>query len=437
MSDVVIRAENLGKRYRLGETVPYRTLRESLCNWTAAPLRWLRHGSRSDNGRAEDTIWALRDVSFEVRQGEVLGVIGRNGAGKSTLLKILTKITKPTTGQARIRGRVGSLLEVGTGFHPELTGRENIFLNGAILGMTRVEIKRKFDEIVDFSGVERFLDTPVKRYSSGMRVRLAFAVAAHLEPEILLIDEVLAVGDADFQNKCLGKMGEVAGCGRTVMFVSHNMTAVTGLCGRCLVLDGGEVLTVADARSGVQRYYSSLSAPGDAASAVPGRFDLASRCNPYDAGELLIRGLQLSDAEGSPRNSFPMGEPLEITIHLSGLHHYRSPVVGIILQSMHGNWLAVFNTGMRPPSTVLGRCSDETLSLRLHRLPLLPGPYHIDVSAAQKGIGRIDYVEKAGQLHVVEADVYGTGYAPRQGEGVFFLDGEWEVREGGCDGSPG
>src|SRR5437870_3060306 len=236
-----IRVENLGKCYRLNHQATrtsYRTLRESLTDWAAAPLRRWRSGSAD---RAE-TLWALKDVSFEVQPGEVVGVIGRNGAGKSTLLKILSRITKPTTGEVRLRGRVGSLLEVGTGFHPELTGRENIYLNGSILGMSRKEIDRRFDEIVAFAEVERFLDTPVKRYSSGMHVRLAFAVAAHLEPEILVVDEVLAVGDADFQKKCIGKMSEISRRGHTVLFVSHSMYAVSKLTTRALLVERGRIV---------------------------------------------------------------------------------------------------------------------------------------------------------------------------------------------------
>ena len=240
MSDIAIRVENLGKLYRIGaQQERYKTLRESLVGAVTGPLRRVR--SRQSAIRNQDTFWALKDVTFEVKQGEVVGIIGRNGAGKSTLLKILSRITDPTEGRVRLHGRVGSLLEVGTGFHPELTGRENVYMNGAILGMKRGEIDRKFDEIVAFAEIEKFLDTPVKRYSSGMYVRLAFAVAAHMEPEILLVDEVLAVGDAQFQKKCLGKMGDVAKEGRTVMFVSHNMVAVQTLCQRALWLDAGQL----------------------------------------------------------------------------------------------------------------------------------------------------------------------------------------------------
>ncbi|MGC8960577.1 MAG: ABC transporter ATP-binding protein, partial [Chloroflexia bacterium] len=244
MTDVAIRVEGLSKRYRIGQREPYRALRDVLARGLAAPFRatasvFRRSGPNGNGIRGENYIWALKDVSFEVKRGEVVGVIGRNGAGKTTLLKILSRITEPTEGYAEIHGRVGSLLEVGTGFHPELTGRENIYLNGAILGMKKAEIDKKFDEIVAFAEVEKFIDTPVKRYSSGMYVRLAFAVAAHLEPEILLVDEVLAVGDAAFQKKCLGKMGDVAKGGRTVLFVSHQMNSIRKLCDRCIWLDAG------------------------------------------------------------------------------------------------------------------------------------------------------------------------------------------------------
>jgi lipopolysaccharide transport system ATP-binding protein len=252
MSTTVIRVENVSKRYRIGLVRQhYHTLRDGI----ADSVRSLFY--RNGRNHQEDTFWALRDVSFEVKTGEVVGVIGRNGAGKSTLLKILSRITEPTSGFAEIHGRVGSLLEVGTGFHPELTGRENIYLNGAILGMRKAEIDRKFDEIVAFSEVENFIDTPVKHYSSGMHVRLAFAVAAHLEPEILIVDEVLAVGDAAFQKKCLGKMGDVAGLGRTVLFVSHNMSAIAQICKRIIFLENGRLRSDGDPSSVISSYLTS------------------------------------------------------------------------------------------------------------------------------------------------------------------------------------
>jgi lipopolysaccharide transport system ATP-binding protein len=252
MSNYAIRVEKLGKSYRIGGPVQqYQTLRENLGENILGPLRRFR-----DRQADRDLFWALKDVSFDIKQGEVIGVIGRNGAGKSTLLKILSRVTEPSTGTAEIRGRVGALLEVGTGFHPELTGRENIYLNGAILGMKRTEIDRKFDEIVDFSEVEKFIDTPVKRYSSGMTLRLAFAVAAHLEPEILVVDEVLAVGDAEFQRKCLGKMSDVAQEGRTVLFVSHNMSAVLRLTTESLLIEKGELIMRAPTAKVVDYYLS-------------------------------------------------------------------------------------------------------------------------------------------------------------------------------------
>src|SRR3954454_4851646 len=258
---IVLTAQNVSKRYRIGQREPYRALRDVLAGAAMAPLRLFK----GDAEKHEDPrIWALQDVSFDLRRGEVLGLIGPNGAGKSTLLKVLSRITEPTSGEVRIQGRVGSLLEVGTGFHPELTGRENIFLDGTILGMRKTEIVTRFDEIVEFSGVSRFLDTPVKRYSSGMQVRLAFAVAAHLQPEILLVDEVLAVGDAEFQAKCLGKMQDVTREGRTIIFVSHNLAAVRSLCTRALLLEKGGLVFDGPTEEAVARYVGRGGGEGNA-----------------------------------------------------------------------------------------------------------------------------------------------------------------------------
>lgn len=260
MGDVAIRAEGISKQYRIGKRESYRTLRDTLASTFTVPFRKagkLLRGERVDAAELDEAIWALKEISFEIERGEVIGIIGGNGAGKSTLLKILSRITEPTKGFAEIHGRVASLLEVGTGFHPELTGRENIYLNGAILGMRRTEIERKFDEIVDFSEVEKFIDTPVKHYSSGMYLKLAFAVAAHLEPEILLVDEVLAVGDVRFQKKCLGKMGAVAKEGRTIIFVSHNMGAITQLCERVLLLENGRLKRIGPSEAVVSDYLAS------------------------------------------------------------------------------------------------------------------------------------------------------------------------------------
>lgn len=258
MSKIAISVENLGKKYQIGELERYYTLRDTLTNIINYPKKFFSNNDREDNSDdAKEYIWALKDVSFEVKHGEVVGIIGRNGAGKSTLLKVLSRITTPTEGIVRLNGRVASLLEVGTGFHPELTGRENIYLNGSILGMSKKEIERKFDEIVEFAEIEKFLDTPVKRYSSGMYVRLAFAVAAHLEPEILLVDEVLAVGDISFQKKCLGKIDNVAKEGRTVLFVSHNMGMITALCGNAILLEKGNLTEKGSASDVVLSYYTN------------------------------------------------------------------------------------------------------------------------------------------------------------------------------------
>jgi lipopolysaccharide transport system ATP-binding protein len=307
MADIAIRVSNLSKLYRIGARQQrHDTLRDSIAAMFEAPKRWF---SRNGQAEREDTIWALKDVSFEVKHGEVVGIIGRNGAGKSTLLKILSRITKPTEGSVEIHGRVGSLLEVGTGFHPELTGRENIYLNGAILGMKRAEIDRKFDEIVAFAEIEKFLDTPVKRYSSGMYVRLAFAVAAHLEPEILIVDEVLAVGDAQFQKKCLGKMGDVAKEGRTVLFVSHNMGALQTLCDRAYWLDAGQMNADGLVNEVVTKYLRSGLAEDDASERVwP---DIATA--PGN-DTVRLRRFAVMPEDGKPGDVITMQTPLRIEV---------------------------------------------------------------------------------------------------------------------------
>ena len=329
MSNSALRVDGLSKQYRIGaRREPYGTLRESLVRACGAPFRLVRARVRGEGGPQKAMFWALRDVRLEVRPGEVLGVIGRNGAGKSTLLKILSRITEPTSGWAEIAGRVGSLLEVGTGFHAELSGRDNIYLNGAILGMKREEIGRKFDEIVAFAEVEQFIDTPVKHYSSGMYLRLAFAVAAHLEPEILLIDEVLAVGDADFQKKCLGQMGHVAREGRTVLFVSHNMAAVRSLSTRVLYLDHGRAGYIGEPNVAIRRYQHSVASPEPVAGSGPIAFS-----------DMRVNG--------SPAATISPGDPFEVTCRL----HLRAGLAGFILyctlQDGSGDQLAVVKTDHR------------------------------------------------------------------------------------------
>jgi lipopolysaccharide transport system ATP-binding protein len=338
-SDAVVLAEGVGKRYKLGEREPYRALRDVVAGLAAAPMRRLR---RRSEPAAE--LWALDDVSFALGAGEVLGLIGANGAGKSTLLKILSRITEPTRGRVVLRGRVGSLLEVGTGFHPELTGRENIMLNGTILGMRRSEIVRRFDEIVEFSGAQRFLDTPVKRYSSGMQVRLAFAVAAHLEPEILLVDEVLAVGDAEFQQKCLGKMRDVTREGRTVIFVSHNLAAVRALCPRALVLEKGRLVFDGPTEDGVHRYLGHAAGEQSPAVVEGGalRLHIAKERLYSDEPFFECTRIAVVDDDGLPSSAFDSDD--EITIEVDYRVFRPIPALRVLLTLTDENRVPVLRT---------------------------------------------------------------------------------------------
>ena len=398
MSDIAVRVENLSKRYRIGgPQARYKTLRESLVDMAAAPARRLRRlGQPSPDN---ETIWALKDVSFEVEHGEVLGIIGRNGSGKTTLLKLLSRITEPTEGYAEIKGRVGSLLEVGTGFHPELTGRENIYLNGAILGMKRAEIDQKFDEIVAFSEIEKFLDTPVKRYSSGMYVRLAFAVAAHLEPEILLVDEVLAVGDAAFQKKCLGKMGDVAHEGRTVLFVSHNMAAISGLCERALLLENGQNSAEGAVHDVVSRYGTLLQGTRGG--------DLSSVRDRGGSGAVRMSGIRWVDVRGNELSVLQSGQALALEIAYSAGRPILnlSFLVGIYdLMSRRVLFLDSLESGGLPqtlPAKGLVRCIIE-------KLPLPPGIYHANLAALVGG-ELADHITHAAEVQVIAGDFYGTG----------------------------
>jgi lipopolysaccharide transport system ATP-binding protein len=363
MGDIAVRAENLSKLYRIGALKPGdRTLRDAVTDTLTTPFRRLSSfifRPLSDGGERRKTrdnyIWALKDVSFEVQRGEVVGIIGRNGAGKSTLLKILSRITEPTEGRAEIHGRVGSLLEVGTGFHPELTGRENIYLNGAILGMKKAEIERKFDEIVAFAEIEKFMDTPVKHYSSGMYVRLAFAVAAHLEPEILLVDEVLAVGDAAFQKKCLGKMGDVAREGRTVLFVSHNMDAVRRLCSRAVWLDNGQIKEMGETARCVSAYLLRTIRQG-------GRVVFDPPHQLANEMPVLLHSIQVEDTMGNVTTRFSARSPIRVRIDWENNARIYKPRIGFVLQtsagldvmtaldanSWHGEWL--------PPGRRISSC---------------------------------------------------------------------------------
>lgn len=361
MSAAVIRAELLGKHYRIGGRMEkYRTLRDAINGAVMMPFRAAQSWRRRV-GRTSEAIWALRDVSFTINRGEVVGVIGRNGAGKSTLLKILSRITDPTNGYVEVAGRVGSLLEVGTGFHPELTGRENIFLNGAILGMRKVEINQKFDEIVDFAEVQKFIDTPVKHYSSGMYLRLAFAVAAHLEPDLLLVDEVLAVGDAAFQRKCLGKMGEVAQAGRTVLFVSHNLAAVRDLCQRVLWINDGALVADGEVDDVAQAYLRTLS---------KGSFNYL---NPQYG--LAIEDILLKNSHGEISQQFHPGEDLTVEVLFDAKKRIERPYVWIAVDNSRGPCFAanMLLDGHRPEALEgAGR-----LVCKFKALPLLPQDYTI------------------------------------------------------------
>jgi lipopolysaccharide transport system ATP-binding protein len=386
MSRTVVRIENLSKYYRLG-TIGGATLSEDLNRWWAKvrgrPDPLLQVGMQGHTDRKGGQIWALRDISLEIKEGEILGVIGRNGAGKSTLLKILSRITAPTSGRALIHGRVGSLLEVGTGFHPELTGRENVYLNGTILGMTKSEVALKLDEIVAFANMEKFIDTPVKRYSSGMTVRLAFAVAAHLEPEILIVDEVLAVGDLAFQKRCLGKMDEVAKQGRTVLLVSHNMATIKLLCGRCILLDQGAVTKVGPAQDVVTHYFAA-----DQMMSFSERVWTQGEA-PGDS-TAKMRAIKLQDKLGKTRETFNSTEPINLEIRYSILEPVPYFRIGISLCALDGTQLFYSSDDDVGELAGEGRQPGEYVSrVRIPHDWLNVGAYFIQVTGGIFGVRQI------------------------------------------------
>jgi len=410
MSDVAIRVEGLSKRYRIGQREGYLTLRDVLARGLKAPFRLLGKGSQNLPRRSNEYIWALKDVSFEVKRGEVVGIIGRNGAGKTTLLKILSRITEPTKGYAEVRGRIGSLLEVGTGFHPELTGRENIYLNGAILGMKKREIDRKFDEIVAFAEMEKFIDTPVKYYSSGMYVRLAFAVAAHLEPEILLVDEVLAVGDAAFQKKCLGKMGDVAKEGRTVLFVSHNMGAIIDLCQRCLWLDEGAVVESGNPQKVVLNYLSH-----GREARLNGIITSDMHVNP--TGDVYFQQIALLDQEGNAVTKIFHGDPIRIVFKLEVCRPVEGMRLIVAIERADGALVSVLHHTDNPAAKLVNAEPGIYEVFMEVDLPLMPGSYTIHLAAKPapgywgKGV-TWDWVNRAIDFHVEEVSRDGNGILP-------------------------
>ena len=414
MNHIAIRAENLSKQYQIGVRNRHDTLRDQLMGGLRSLFS--RNGVHAERDR---TFWALKDVSLEIKKGEVVGIIGRNGAGKSTLLIILSRITAPTTGFAEIHGRVGSLLEVGTGFHSELSGRENIYLNGAILGMKKVEIDRKFDEIVDFSGVERFIDTPVKHYSSGMYVRLAFAVAAHLEPEILIVDEVLAVGDAGFQKKCLGKMEDVAKGGRTVLFVSHNMAAIQGFCSRCYLLSNGQLIAEGSPRNVVEQYLAEVSF----VPLVP----LEQRTDRQGTGEIRVTDVSILDSKGRSIDPALTGQDIDIVISYRSQFHKPISRLDVHLAFYTKLGQFMFNCsseGSGHPFEDLPPSGE--IVCHIPELPLSPGGYVFNLYSTVGG-EVADWVQRAGSLNVAAGDYFGTGQLKTHDEG-FVVKHRWTVK---------
>ena len=405
--------DNISKQYRLGELNRRVLLREVLAN----AVKQLRIRK---NRRAE-TLWALKDVSFSVEQGEVLGIIGRNGAGKSTLLKILSRITYPTVGRMLVQGRVASLLEVGTGFHEELTGRENIYLNGSILGMKKREIDARLDSIVDFAGVDRFLDTPVKRYSSGMRLRLGFAVAAHLEADVMLVDEVLAVGDAGFQKKCLGAMSNMHAGGRTVLFVSHNLAAVENLCSRTIWIDKGRIREDGDSRTVIQSYLSTF------ADTSASQADLTAIEHRKGSGEARFTRMELMDAEGNPLTVVRSGTPVVMRLHYDVSSRVQEPHFGIEIYTNTGTFVTSINTWTAGHSIEALRPGPGHIDVRVDSFNLNPDRYYVSLWLASVGPKYYDQLETCMTLDVEDADVNGSGRSMSKYFGLVFLPCRWHM----------
>ena len=426
MSEPIIEIENLGKLYRLG-MIGGTTIRDSFERlWEMIGARkpapstttgfFNGRGLRGEQmGEVPNTFWALRDLSLTVQRGEVLGIIGRNGAGKSTLLKILSRITEPTTGQAILKGRVASLLEVGTGFHPELTGRENIYLNGAILGMNKTEIARKFDEIVEFAEVGEFIDTPVKRYSSGMYVRLAFAVAAHLEPEILIVDEVLAVGDLNFQRKCIGKMGDVAKHGRTVLFVSHNMASVLSLCQRTVMLDGGRLVKSGVTEEVVNAYQQ--------AGRRPETISLDARLDRCGDGSTKFVSLKVDSADES--GVIRSSSRLKLAMEYRGEKPLRFPQFNATIYNASNTGIFALNSDTAGGLPEILPASG-TVCCTTAPINLTPGNCHVNLTL-MKGGGICDYIQSAATFEVEADDFFGTGRMPARDWVIGLLKNEWTV----------
>lgn len=431
-NDIAIKVENISKCYRIGEQSNTNdSISSSISNFIKSPIvnyRKYRSLYRFNDIKSEkddsyskypsNVIWALKDLSFEIKSGEVVGIIGRNGAGKSTVLKVLSRITEPTTGRIEIRGKISSLLEVGTGFHPELTGRENVYLNGTILGMRKNEIEQKFDDIVRFAGVEKFIDTPVKRYSSGMKVRLAFAVAAYLEPEILIIDEVLAVGDHEFQAKCMGKMKEVASQGRTVVFVSHNMVAVESLCTSCILIKDGEIEMYSDTKSVISSYISSANTQQDNL--------LRDRKDRKGNGNLLVTDISVSDDGISGSGIIRSGGVARISIFYENFTNQIQDGIYIIL--------GIYDSYDRPITFLVNKYYKKPLVANtnkgvfeccINKFPLAAGRYNINIKL-DSNLEVFDWVQQAYSFEVIEGDFFGKGEKPISHIGGVFIEHDWK-----------
>ena len=421
----IVEVRNIGKRYRLGHSIQHtNSLRELLVRGVANPWKRLRNRNVQPSAKTEESeFWALRDITFDVADGEVVGVIGRNGAGKSTLLKILSRITDPTEGYIKLRGHVSSLLEVGTGFHPELTGRENIFLNGALLGMSRADIVTRFDEIVAFSEIEKFLDTPVKHYSSGMYVRLAFAVAAHLNPDILVVDEVLAVGDLAFQKKCLGKMSEVSQAGRTVLFVSHNMPTVESLCKSGIVLNQGKLIFSGTAKDAVHYYLNTVSELRPEANRhIVELKGAPQRRSPK--GELLQKIELYTDGDQPISGGLPIGAQLKLHVHFNLDKPTSSFNVGLGFNNVLGQRIFTAHSLFEPERNH-GECfGPQVFVCDIPSLTLTPGDYLVRVWL-DVGNSEADLINDALQISVFESDYYGTGKVPWNG--AMVLHHRWRL----------
>ena len=421
-NDIILSVENLSKQYQLG-VFGSGTIGGDVQRWwykmRGKEDPFLKIGETNDRATKSNSefVWALKDINFEVRQGEVLGIIGKNGAGKSTLLKILSRVTGPTTGSIRSRGRMASLLEVGTGFHPELTGLENIYLNGTILGMTKAEIKRKLEEIIDFSGIARYIDTPVKRYSTGMTVRLGFAIAAFLEPEILVVDEVLAVGDAEFQKKAIGKMKEVSeGGGRTVLFVSHNMQSIENLCTKCLVLKDGMISFSGSVKTAINFYLNS--------QIVLSKNEINKRTDRMGSKEIMFTGIKIFDIESNEElSNITSGKHLSFRISYLKKTEEVLKNVSFSLAFFNNEERMMFTCNSYSKAQVFTVVKDKNyVECRFDKFPLSPGEYYVNLLAYTRGKELLDKVERAKIINVEQGDYFGTGHLPAPQRQQVYID---------------